>query len=78
MKPNWKKCGEEERESKVSKMKIIIFRIRIEVTADFDGMLGNRGFEYADFVRKNWFEIDGVGKFGLKEGEYKYIDDGVY
>ena len=55
----------------------IFYRARIEVTAEFDGMMGKRGFEY---MKKflNWTEIDGIGNFGLKEDEYKYIDDGFY
>ena len=70
MKPNW-------RFADVITPKTDI-RARVEVTANFDGMLGKKGFEHQAFKKRTWFEIDGVGKFGLREGEYKYIDDGVY
>jgi len=60
------------------KLNTYIYRARIEVTADFDRMLGKKGFQYYVFMGKKWTELDGIGKFGLREDEYKYIDDGVY
>ena len=93
MKPNWKKCDEIVEcvmisiseffgrgidEKTPARRIILIFRARIEVTADFDGMLGKRGFHYRKHTSEYWIELDGNEKTTLREGEYKYIDDGVY
>ena len=79
MEPNWKRCDSEEFRDEIKKTFGIRYtlRARIEVTSGFDGMFGKRGFEYLT-VDGTWTEIDGIGKFGLKKDEYKYIDDGVY